>query len=361
MRRWLLTTLIMESVLCFAASPARADSSAAIFLYHHVDDDTPASTSVLPSEFRAQLDYLAREGFSVLPLMDLIGTLARGGSVPERSVAITFDDAYDSILDEALPMLEARGWPFTVLVNTEAIDEGYGGYLSWDELRQLGRHGATIGNHSVTHSHLVRVRPGESKSDWRQRVTAEISDANRRLSKELGADLIPVFAYPYGEYTAELETIVDGQGLYGLGQQSGAFGPGSDFLALPRYPVATGLDLEADFALRAVSRPLPVTLVGDERHVLEADDARPPLRLQLGSDRDIRVAQLACYATGQGRMALEWQDDAMHEFVARPDKALGPGRSKYNCTAPSRSRPGVYYWYSYLWMRKRADGRWYDE
>lgn len=357
----LLSLILIFAGMVLEARIADAGESGVIFLYHHVDASTPASTSVSPAEFRAQLDLLEHQGFSVLPLMDLLDALSKGRPVPDRSVAITFDDAYTSILGAALPELEKRGWPFTIFVNSEASDEGYGGYLSWDELRRLGARGATIGNHSRTHAHLVRELDGESAAEWRARVKAEIEDAGRRLHAEVGDYLIPVFAYPYGEYTAEIEAIVSGEGLYGLGQQSGAIGPGSDFLALPRYPIATGLDLEADFALRARSRPLPLELIGTEAHIVPDGTDRPAVQFGLDAGKDIRVGELACYASGQGRMDIEWQGAEMREFIVRPRQALRPGRSKYNCTAPSRSLDGVYYWYGYLWMRKLANGRWYDE
>jgi hypothetical protein len=137
-------------------------------------------------------------------------------------------------------------------------------------------------------------------------------------------------------------------------------GPESDFLALPRYPVATGLELD-DFGLRARSRALPVRLVEQERHIVVDGEDRPPLRLALNAIDDIRVAELACYASGQGRMNVEWTDAAQTEFVVRPTETLRPGRSKYNCTAPSRTLAGSWYWFSYLWMRRMPDGSWYAE
>jgi peptidoglycan/xylan/chitin deacetylase (PgdA/CDA1 family) len=258
-----------------------------------------------------------------------------------------------------MPLLEARGWPFTVFVNTEAIDAGYGGYLSWDDLRRLGQNGATIGNHSVTHTHLVRRTPDETEQDWHQRIAREVEQANARLQAEVGAYLVPVFAYPYGEYTLDVKSIVRDRGLYGMGQQSGPIGHGSDFLALPRYPVATGLELD-DFALRIRSLPLPARIAGEERHIVDDDD-RPVLRLALDENDDVRRDALACYAPGQGAMPIEWHGDGLREFSARPEQAFGAGRSKVNCTAPSRSRTGAYYWYSHLWMRPLPDGRWYDE
>jgi len=340
---------------------ATAADNAVVFMYHHVDDATPASTSISPADFRAQIEYLEREGYAVLPLLELLDALANGRPVPDKSVAITFDDGYRSVLTAALPLLRARQWPFTVFVNTEAVDSGFGIYLSWDDLRALGAQGAAIGNHSVSHTHLVRQLQGESETEWRQRVRREIADATVRLESEVGEFAVPVFAYPYGEYTREIKSIVMDLGLYGMGQQSGAIGPSSDFLALPRYPIATGIELAADFAVRARSRALPVHVVGDERHVTGISEARPVLRLALDDVNDVRSDALACYATGQGRMLVEWSPRAAGEFTVQPKQDLGSGRSKYNCTAPSRSRPGVYYWFGYLWMRRFANGGWYDE
>jgi peptidoglycan/xylan/chitin deacetylase (PgdA/CDA1 family) len=347
--------------LVLAACDVPAAQDGVIFMYHHVDSETPRSTSISPAEFATQLAYLEREEFKVLPLLELIEGLQSGDPLPERSVAITFDDGYASVLTAALPELRSRGWPFTVFVNTQAIDEGYSGYLSWDDLRQLGANGATIGNHSVSHAHLVRRLDAESRAEWSRRVAREIGGADERLREEVGDYLVPVFAYPYGEYTPELESIVQARGLFGLGQQSGAVGNTSDFLALPRYPIASSLELSAeDFALRAHSRALPVRVVGQETHIV-ARDPRPPVELEIVGADDLRLGELACYASGQGRMQVDWDGAAMRQFKAVPSEPLGPGRSKYNCTVPSRSVDGVYYWYAYLWMKQREDGSWYDE
>jgi peptidoglycan/xylan/chitin deacetylase (PgdA/CDA1 family) len=259
-----------------------------------------------------------------------------------------------------MPMLRERGWPFTVFVSTEAVDNAYRGYLSWDELRELGRNGATFGNHSVSHAHLVRRLDAESEAAWQARISAEISEARSHLNDELGARMIPVFAWPYGEYTTATRTLLADSERFGLGQHSGAAGPDSDFLALPRYPVATGLAL-TEFALRARSRPLPVKLAERERHIADPGEERPPLRLVLDDVDDVRIDELACYASGQGRMQLEWLNNGTMEFVIRPERALQRGRSKYNCTAPSRNGAGVWYWFGYLWMRQLPDGSWYTE
>lgn len=337
----------------------RAFGDAVVLMYHHVDTGTPRSTSVTPDRFEAHLSYLESNDFNVASLSSVLEALAAGDALPARTVAITFDDGYDSVLTEALPRLRRRGWPFTVFVSTAYIDLGYGGYLGWDELRALARQGGTIGNHSSTHPHLVRRHDGENESAWKARVRAEIETAGQRIDAEVGTAAIDVFAYPYGEFDEGVVAIVEDLGMFGLGQHSGAIGATTSLLAAPRYPLATGFDSDDDFALRVKSRALPAAPIGDVPRILNRPGLRPRLRLAL-ADGDYRVAQLACYATAQGRMALEALDGAPRRFEIRPVAGLEPGRTKFNCTAPSASEPGVYYWYSHQIMIRTVDG-WYRE
>jgi biofilm PGA synthesis lipoprotein PgaB len=337
---------------------APAAESAVIFMYHHVARDTPPVTSVTPERFREQMDFLEREGFEVLPLMMVVEALRAGDAVPDKSIVLTFDDGYESVLTVAAPELERRGWPFTVFVSTDSVDRNYGGYLGWSGLRQLVQAGATIGNHTKTHAHLVRQHESESDSDWHQRIGREIDDAAAQLATELGAAVVPVLAYPYGEYDSRVQRLVEQRGLTALGQHSGAIGATSDWTALPRFPVATGFDALEDFSLRARTRPLLLDLEPMTTHV--GSDLRPGLTATI-VDTEVRRSELACYATGQGLMELEWVDETAGTFAAYPKEPLRPGRSKYNCTAPSATRSGVYHWYSRLLMRRNANGSWYAE
>ncbi len=67
---------------------------------------------------------------------------------------------------------------------------------------------------------------------------------------------------------------------------------------------------------------------------------------------------MRCYVSGQSPASVEWKDDVA---AVRAREPLGPGRSKYNCTAPSNREPAVFHWYSYLWIQPRDDGTWYSE
>lgn len=339
---------------------AYAADGAAILVYHHVADETPRSTSVTPERFSAHLDYLARHDFTVSPLLDVLESIRAGEELAAKTVVLTFDDGYLSVLENAAPLLRERGWPFTVFVSSDYVDQGYGGYLTWDQLRQLVGDGAAIGNHTRTHAHLVRRQTDESAAAWQQRVRGEITDAGQRIAAELGDAAIPVLAYPYGEYDVSVKEVARDLGLFAVGQHSGAVGSQSDLLAAPRYPVATGYDELEDFELRVNSRALPVQLVGSERHLVDAEETQPTLTLRL-SDGDYRAGELACYASNQGLMDLSSADDDPEEIIIQPRQPLRAGRTKYNCTAPAASEPGIYYWYSYLWIKRNDDGSWYAD
>jgi len=347
-----VSTLLAIAPLC---SPA-ADS-AVVFMYHHVATDTPAVTSVTPGKFVEQLDYLQREGFSVLPLPDVVTALRNGEDIPAKSVVLTFDDGYESVLTNAMPELKRRGMPFTVFVTPEYAGGGYGGYLEWDGLRELVAAGATIGNHSATHTHFVRRDDGETRAAWRERIAGEIDEADSRLRSELGSAVIPVLAYPFGEYDDEIRALVSERDIVAFGQHSGAVGPRTDWTAAPRYPVATGYDDLAEFALRSRTRELQLDVVSQTTIV--GADRRPALEAVV-IDTDVRTADLACYASGQGRMDIEWPDDA-RRFIARPRAPLATGRVKYNCTAPSATANGVYHWFGQVLLVPYPDGRWYEE
>jgi peptidoglycan/xylan/chitin deacetylase (PgdA/CDA1 family) len=348
-----LTALV--GVHLAGGAPAGAADHAVVLVYHHVSDRTPASTSVTPEVFERHLEHLAAHDFTVLALPELLRSLAEGRPLPPRAVALTFDDGYASVYHQALPRLERRGWPFAVFVAPESLGNGSSLYMSWDELRDLERRGGLVGNHSLRHDHLVRRRPGEAEAEWRRRVRDDILQAQSRLEVELEHPL-EILAYPYGEFDAPLEAIVRELGFVGLGQQSGPVGRDTSWRGVPRFPVATGFDDLDSLGEKLRSRPLPVTVLAPDRRILEAGAGAPELRLRI-PEGPYRRADLRCYVSGQPPARIGWQGKVA---VIQARRSLGPGRHKYNCTAPSREEAGVFYWYTHLWIQPNDDGSWYS-
>jgi biofilm PGA synthesis lipoprotein PgaB len=351
--------LLLPFLLLVTAAADAADSepqSAVVLLYHHISDSTPRATSTSPAHFAAHLDMLAEQGYRVLPLDEIVRALDADGALPEKSVAITFDDGYESIYTAALPMLEARDWPFTVFVSTAAIDASYSNFMSWNQLRDLESRGGSVANHSRSHDHLLRRADGESEAAWQARVRDDILSAQSRLDAELAGPQ-RLFAYPYGEFDTALAAIVADLGYVGFGQQSGPFDARTDRSILPRFPVATGYDDLDNLAEKLRTRPLPLQVLAPASRVLGPRSPPPVLELRLAAG-PYRRDELRCYVAGQPPASIVWNGDVATVKAERP---LGPGRSKYNCTAPSAEARGVFYWYSHLWIQPLDDGRWYAE
>ena len=338
-----------------SASPLQAGSPK-ILLYHHVSETTPKSTSVTPAVFDGHLELLAREGFEVVPLTRIVDALLGDEPMDSSWVAITFDDAFESVLTEAAPRLEARGWPYTVFVSTDFVDRGYGLYLSWDELRDLEKSGVTLANHTLAHEHMVRRRDAESEDAWLERLAREVNDAQTRLEAEL-EDPLRLFAYPFGEFSAEVAHLMQSLGFIAFGQQSGPVGRTTSPYAIPRFPLATGFDSVSSLHEKLRTEHLPLTAPSIPAEVLAADAGAPRLTLEL-DEAGIREGALNCFVAGQPNASVSWPGSNQVEIQAQ--RPLNPGRSKYTCTAPHPTTPRSFYWHTQLYMKPRPDGSWYD-
>ena len=126
--------------------------SATILAYHHVSESTPPSTSVSPAQFREHMQYL-KENHTVVALDTLINLIQSGEIIPERAVAITFDDGFANILTNGHPILREFGFPYTIFVNTDKVGS-HQKQLSWKQLKKMSEEGALIANHYLDHRHL---------------------------------------------------------------------------------------------------------------------------------------------------------------------------------------------------------------
>ena len=348
----LLGFLILSSVGLQARGPG-----AVILQYHHVATGTPAATSIAPDQFARHLDYIAEQGYQVWPMTRLITALQQDQTLPEDVVVISFDDAYPSIYANAWPLLKARGWPFTVFVATAYISETPGQYLSWSQLREMQLAGATIGNHTHDHPHLLRRLPNETTDAWQRRARDQILQAQALLTRHLGT-ASRLFAYPYGEYDHHLEQLVAELGFVAFGQQSGAVAPGSDLLALPRFPLSGIYSDLDDLHTKLQTWPLPLAAVAARGAdpLLEPQNTRPTLDLVF-NNTDLALDQLVCY--GPDGPTSMTRISSSH-YRAQTKTPLPVGRSRYNCTLPVHQSER-YYWYSQLWILRYPDGSWYAE
>jgi len=352
-RMFLITCAWVGLVAMSAVAPPAqaADTSeqqAVILMYHHFGEDRHPSTNVRLEQFEQHLAHLDEAGYQVWPLEKVVKYLRERRPFPGRVVAITIDDAYQSVYTQAFPRLRKRGWPFTVFVSTDGVDRGYRAYMGWEQMREMQAQGASFANHSASHDYLVRRQKNEAEAQWRGRVRADIERARQRLQQELGK-ASALFAYPYGEFDTVLAELVKEMGFVAFGQQSGAAGFFDDLRALPRFPMAERFADIKDFRQKVASLAWPVSDVQPWSPVLAPGKNPPALFLAL-EPSDARLGQLGCFVSGQGRVAVQWQGEGRRRFSVQAESPLPVGRSRYNCTAPSR-QAGRFYWYSHLWVR----------
>jgi poly-beta-1,6-N-acetyl-D-glucosamine N-deacetylase len=360
-----LRHLCASLLLAAISTTVHANDTAYVLLYHHVAHGKPESTSVTPDQFAVHMEYIADNGYRVLPLEKILTALEKGRDLPDRSLAITFDDAYPSVLENAVPILENHKWPFTVFASTADIDRattkfmdaGTVAYMTWDQLRELEKKRGTIANHGNVHQHMLAREPNETDAQWRERISGDIKYAQSRLEAELKRPA-KLLSYPYGEFDAQLVALVQDLGYLAVGQQSGPIGATSNPYAAPRFPLSFKLADLPSVSEKLNTRPFDITSPEVPATLLPLTEDKPTLDLHL-KPGPFRAGQLTCFVAGQGTAKVRWQDSAstFAKITSRQD--LPVGRTNYTCTAPHESIPSLYYWYTHVYMKREVDGSWY--
>jgi peptidoglycan/xylan/chitin deacetylase (PgdA/CDA1 family) len=170
--------------------------------YHAVSEDWPSSLAVTPARLEHQLSMLVDRGW--------VGTTFSQAVLnppARRTLAVTFDDAFASVIEHALPILSALGLPATVFAPTafvsarrqldwEGIDHWAGTTyadeltsMDWEDLRELAGRGWEIGTHTRTHRRLTQLDDAD--------LTDELESSRFECEREL-CEPCRSIAYPYG-------------------------------------------------------------------------------------------------------------------------------------------------------------------
>lgn len=352
--------ILLLNFLLLALFAQRA-SALVVLQYHHISENAPHATSISPALFEAHMQFLKDNNFRVISITELDKLLKNEAGLPDGTAIITFDDGYRSIYSEAYPRLKKRGWPFTVFVNSKPHDEKNAGFMSWKQLKEMTKHGATIGNHTDSHLHMIRRKAEENTSAWLARMEREVDFAEERIKKEIG-EKPRYFAWPFGEYNEELMRLLKKKGYLAFGQQSGPVSKDSHPQAIPRFPFGGDYGKLDDFATKALSLALPINSVETEQkgHGRFTDPELPegvdlPV-LRINTPLAAYLKNFQCFASGQGKIKTEVQSSTI---VVQANRPLSAGRSRYNCTADSGN--GRFYWYSHMFINRNKDGSWYSE
>jgi peptidoglycan/xylan/chitin deacetylase (PgdA/CDA1 family) len=171
----------------------RSPNQQLIILYYH------GLPTAFRSSFVRQLDAIRRGG-RVYPA-------SHRGTLPadKQNVAITFDDAYVSVAENALPELIARGFHSTVFVPVGSL----GSHPTWpvengsldsaetvmsaEQIATLPSSLVTLGSHTNTHPRLSRIDPHDAQREI---------EGSRLALQTLTAQDVRLLAFPYGDHDA---------------------------------------------------------------------------------------------------------------------------------------------------------------
>lgn len=176
-----------------------------ILMYHQVGEFAPMqahrSTYCDHRRFASQMAYLARFGYTVLSMDQVLACVRGEASIPPKAVALTFDDGYENFYEYAFPVLQKHGFPAMVYLISDMLGQPSSWFaqegratpplMSAARVRQLRREGIDFGSHSATH-----VKLAEQSSE---RIREEVSRSKAVLEDVLG-EPVQHFCYPYGSH-----------------------------------------------------------------------------------------------------------------------------------------------------------------
>lgn len=350
----LFISLLSIHSLAFAQNDKKSKKqldNAVILQYHHVANDTPAITSTRPEVFAEHMAYLS-EHFHVMPLKSIVEALQAGQPLPDKAIAITFDDGYANILKNAHPIMAKYDFPYTVFINPPAIGVA-GNQLTWDEIAMMDEQGADFANHTLDHLHMLNRLDSESNEAWLSRVVGNVEEAERQLTEKVGYSF-KYLAYPFGEYNTKLKNTLTERGYVSFAQYSGGVASFSDFGAIPRFPAGGRYANLKTLKTKMASLAFPIESNSITDPVVH-DNMPATMVLTLNND-DFYMSMVSCFWQGE---RMETKRDGNVLTVPLPEK-FPTGRSRINCTVPSKAHTGRFYWYSQPFFKARADGSFPD-
>ena len=172
----------------------RISAPVVVLMYHSIKREERA-------RFAEQMNQLVRLAQPVY------ADFRNPASDGRRYVAVTFDDGYHSVLENAFPILRERGIPSTMFVPAQHVGNRPGWItdqrhrdaserlMTPDELREMQKHGTLIGSHGMTHRALTRISQTE--------MAAELADSRKTLA-DMVDQRVDLFALPYGAGNADV-------------------------------------------------------------------------------------------------------------------------------------------------------------
>lgn len=296
--------------------------SAVILSYYRIGEDAYPEANLRTEQFLAHIQEISDGSYNVLSLTEIIDAIRNHKELPARTIALTFDGAYKSVLQNAVPVLLEKNIPFTIFYSSNSLDDASSETMTWNDLKELSRHkNVTIGIMPASYANLSD-ESGES-------IRGQINKTLIRYRETFSSDP-EFFSYPFGEYSESYRDIIDNLNFKAaFGLQSGAVYDGADFSALPRFSMTERYgDLER-FKLVANALPLPAYDIEPQDRRLTT--AEPAIGFSIPETLKAEAKDLSCFLPEQQQPTLEVLGNRVE---LRLKDIPVSSRLRINCTMP---------------------------
>ena len=216
--------LIVVLFILLFAFPCNAADRFLVLCYHDIPKRATVPEDVPQHIFVKQLEYLKTHGYEVINPDDIKATRKGLKSLPEKSVLLTFDDAYLSFYNFVYPVLKLYDYPAVLSVVTSWIDQkpeyvGKKELMSWEQIEEVANSGLVYcashshnlhkgvianpaGNEEAATSALIYL-PGkkcyETEVNFRARIGADLRKSIETLETKVGVNP-QIITWPYGQF-----------------------------------------------------------------------------------------------------------------------------------------------------------------
>lgn len=212
-----------------------------ILMYHRVDEVSDNRNTVLLEQFRQQLQFLQRNGFTAIGMKDLYQHFTANAALPDKPVLLTFDDGYEDNYLHVLPLLKAFQMKAVVFPVARWVGRTCGWkknpaaerLMDWRQLQEWQAAGLEIGAHTFNHVRLSTLSE--------EQIRYELQESKAVLEGQLGQP-VDFLCYPYGDFDDRTRRYAEQAGYKAaLGIFNGT-GQGNMY-ALPRIGVSARTSL----------------------------------------------------------------------------------------------------------------------
>lgn len=176
-----------------------------ILMYHVIAAPPPGAPNpslyVSGPDFAAEMDGLAAAGYHGVSMEQVWRAWHAHGPLPAKPVVVSFDDGYQSVYHNALPVMRRLRWPGVLNLEVQIMKTDFG--LRPRRVRELIAAGWEVDSHTIHHPDLTTVSAAQLK--------LETAGARRAIQREFGVP-VDFFCYPSGRFDEQVIAAVQAAG-----------------------------------------------------------------------------------------------------------------------------------------------------